>query len=168
MFSEVRKQWRFLISYGGRYIYLDDRRNNKYNRMCSDQIDATIRAFFTKIAIINFFFIFQQIGPTYEFIYYGIRTTLTELTFPFIPEDSNAEFVGNLIFQALALVLAGLAYVALEIAMQLANDLASIAPKLVQYELEIFRDMIDDTKLTKADLVPTFRNIIKESLNYDK
>lgn len=167
MLTEMRKPMQFLVSYGGRYIYPDDHRNNKYNRLCSDQIDATIRGFFTRIAIINGFFLSTQIGPAYEF-YHGRRTTLTALKFPLIAENSDAEFLANLIFQALALLAAGLSYVALEIAMQLANDLASIAPQLIQHELDKLHDMMEDTKLTKADLVPTYRHIIERSLNSDK
>lgn len=168
MMTSARIHLQFLIRYAGYFIYADSRENTTFNRICSEHIDETVRSFFLKMGILYFFLLTSQSGPVYEYIKYGTRTTLTELKFPFVAEKSDNEFTGNVILQGAVGAFGGLAYVAIEIAMTLCDDVASILPKLVKYELEKFHDMFKNAKLTKAKKDSTFKVIVKHTLVADK
>lgn len=167
IFTEKRKTLNYLTSYGGRYIYHDNKQNTEYNQICSNHIDGTIRTFFIKMLIMDFFYAISQVWPLYKRIKYGTRTTLTEVKFPVVTEDSNAEYIDNLILQALALTVGGLVHIAIEVAMELADSLSAIITKLVEYDLVKFRGKIEDKSFTRVQLRLMFKNIIKEALYSD-
>lgn len=91
----------YMVSYGGRYIYPDRRIQTEYDQICSDQMDKTIRRFFTEICLV---------WPVYKLIKYGVRTTLTEVKIPFVDEDSDTEYILNLMAQVVIITFAGLAH----------------------------------------------------------
>lgn len=166
-FTENRKVMNFVTSYSGRYVYNNDNKNTDYNHLCSGHIDGTIRSFFVKMLIMTFFCVVSQVWPVYKSFTDGTRTTLTEVKFPFITEDSDAEYTGNLIFQAIVLTIGGMVLISFEVALHLADSLSSIVPKYIGYYLGKFRMDIADKRTTKAQLCFTFKNICKEALYSD-
>lgn len=92
----------------------------------------------------------------------GIRTTLTEHRFPFIVEKSDAECTTNLMLQGAIFSLGGLAHVAIEVAMGIADDVTSISPKFIKYELWRFHSASDDVTFTRHRQFTIFKEIIKK------
>lgn len=166
MLTEARRQLRFLLRYGGHYIHADDH-EGQYNRICSEHIDGIVRSFFIKMGIIYISLVVETV-TVLIYIRRGTRTTLTDLKFPFVVEKSDTEFYLNAFIQAAVVLLGGLAYVSIEVVMGLAHDVASISPKITNYELEKFREMMKDEKLTKAKKYETFKDIVKQALSSDK
>lgn len=161
-------QLQLIIRYAGNFIYADNPENSQFNRICSEHVDGTVRSFFIKMGMLYFFLLASQSGPLYEYIKYGTRTTLTELKVPYQAEKSDNEYMGNVVLQGIIGSFGGLAYVAIEVAMTLADDVASILPKIVKYELEKFRDMLKNVKLSKAKKDSTFKVIVKHALVADR
>lgn len=166
--SKTRYLVHSLVDYGGKYIYPDNHENTEYNRICSENIDATIRKFFTKITIIFLSFCATMIGPAHAYIYHGVKSTITELKFPFIEEKSNDEFIGNVAVQIGIGGIGLLAYTGIEIAVGLLDDVASISPKLVKNELKKFDALVKSKRLNELQIQYIFRNIVKQTLNSDE
>lgn len=78
--------------------------------------------------------------PAYVFIDQGIKTTTTEVKFPFIDEKSDTEFIVNLILQWTILIHGFFVYVGIEIMMLLIENVAIVVPKLTEHE---FRQSIE-------------------------
>lgn len=157
-----------LVKYCGRYVYADSHESTEYNRICSKNIDESVRSFFTKMSILLLSYSTILIGPTYVYVKYGIKTTTTNLKFPFIAEDSSLEFILNVIAQAYVCAFGILGYIGLEVVMGLIHDFAHIAPKLLEYELKKFDDMVAKNCLPKSKMDLTFMNIIKQALFADE
>lgn len=86
----VTLKWRYklqpLIDFGGRYIYRNDHEKNEYNRICSDQMDITMRDFIIKFATIIFSFVVATTSPMILYFMNGIRsTTSVEVHLPLMP-----------------------------------------------------------------------------------
>lgn len=167
-FTKTRYLGHSLVDYGGKYIYPDDHKDTAYNRICSENIDTSIKNFFIKITIIFLSFWAVMIGPAHAYIKYGVRSTATELKFPFIEEKSNNEFLGNVAVQIGLCGFGMLAYTGIEIAMGLLDDVISISPRLVVNELKNLDAMVKSKRLNDLQIHYTFRNIVKQTLNSDE
>lgn len=167
MLTESRKQMQFLMRYAGHFIYADDHEGTEYNNICSEHIDESVRSFFVKMGIIYISLVVETVTVC-VYIRRGTRTTLTDLKYPFVAEKSDTEFFLNAFLQAAVVILGGLAYVSIEIVMGLAHDIASISPKLTNYELRKFRNMMKNKKITKAQKDAALKHIVKEALHSDK
>lgn len=157
-----------LVEFGGRYIYSNDHEDPEYNKLCSDHIDSTIRTYFTKILTMFASFIYALIFILYLYFRHGIRSTTTELKFPFIAEDSDAEFIANLIYQYVIAVIGFLGFIGLEAMMSLFNDTASISPKLAEYEFGRLDKMVENGRLSEPRIQFALIRIIKRALDTDK
>lgn len=90
-----------LVDFGGRYIHLNSRDDTEYNRICSKQIDMTVRSFFIKIIMMTLSFNGAMIGPAYGYYMYGSRTTMTNVRIPFADEFSDIELMANIVLASL-------------------------------------------------------------------
>lgn len=167
MLTEARKQMQFLMRYAGHFVYADDHEGTEYNKICTDHIDETVRSFFVKMGIIYISLVVETVTVC-VYIRRGTRTTLTDLKYPFVAEKSDIEFYLNVFFQAAVVLLGGLAYVSIEIVMGLAHDIASISPKLTNFELRKFHNMMQNKKISKARKDAALKHIVKEALHSDK
>lgn len=113
-------------------------------------------------------FIAAEIGPEYGLIVKGIKTTTTELKFPFIAAKSIAEYISNVIVQCMIGIIGVTVFVGIEIAMNLIDDCATISPKLVKYELQKLSTMIENNSLTEKQLKNIFKGILKLTLRSDE
>lgn len=138
--SKDRGTFHNLIDFSGRYIYQNDRESTAYNRICSKETDAIIRNFLARIILLSMGGTSGVSRPAYVFIDRGIKTTTTEVKFPFIDEKSDTEFILNLILQWTILIHGFFVYVGIEIMMLLIENVAIVVPKLTEHE---FRQSIE-------------------------
>lgn len=157
-----------LIDYFGRYVYPDYHDDTEYNRICSESIDATIRGFFIKMGMMFLSYFIAMIGPMRAYFFYGIRTTTTELKFPFVTEKSDGEFVGNVLIQACLGGVGMLAYTSLEVVMAFIDNFANVYPKLIENELRELGDKVKKEKPTESQIGPSFGRIMKHAVNGDE
>lgn len=162
---------KFLI-FPGRHIYPDqkDDEDDEYYEICSNQIDASIKNFVSKMAMIFSSAILALIWPTYKFLSKGIKTTATQVKFPYLIENSNDEFIVNLLLQSILFGHGFIGYIGMEVGMEVGMDICtnfiSASQNLLQYRLKIL-DLQCEKKPLK-DLQILFSNVIQQIRTYDK
>lgn len=124
-----------------------------------------MKNFIFKMAIIFSSAITALIWPTYLFVSQGIKTTVTELKLPFIDENSDAEFIGNLLFQSVIVGHGFAGYVGLEVGMDICTDFVSVSQKLFKFRLLILDDQHEEISLT--ELPKLVKNVIEQVRTYD-
>lgn len=158
---------RFFI-FPGRHIYPDkkDDEDDEYYEICSNQIDASMKNFFSKMAMIFISLIMALIWPTYKFVSQGVKTTATQVKFPFINENSNDEFIGNLLLQSVLFGHGFAAYIGLEVGMDIIAGFVTVSRKLLQYRLRKLDDQREQKPLKDVKIL--FTNAIQQIRAYDK
>lgn len=122
--EDVLTEDRFIVQkfmiFPGRYIYPNSRddEDREFCENCSQQINATMKNFIFKMIMIFSSVIVALIWPSYQYLSHGIKTTATQVKFPFIAGNSNAEFIGNFIFQLIVIGHGFAGYIGLEVAME--------------------------------------------------
>lgn len=157
-----------LLDFSGRFIYPNNSESTEYNRICSQQIDTTVRRFFTEIIMMILAFNVAMIGPTYAFYMYGTRTTLTNVRIPFSEEHSDIELIANLMLTGIIGFHGFIGYIALEIVMAIFSDAVTLAPQVVEIELNGLNEQLKEKSLTKAAFVRLFNNIVKQCVDADQ
>lgn len=168
LLSNKRFELSKLIDFGGCYIYRDSHENNEYNRICSEQMDKTMRSFIIKMANIFLSFSLAIVGPTYGYFYLGIRSTTVEVRIPFTKENSDAEFVGRFILQSIIAFHGILMYTGVEVFIALLSNVIIISPLLIKFELKQLCDGYKTKSIIDAELRYRFKNIVKQSRDIDK
>lgn len=102
--SKNREKFHSLVNFAGRHIYRNNREDIGYNRICMEQINITIRSLTLKLILMTAGVFICGIGPIYYNIVLGIKTSITNVKIPLIDEDSNAEFLSNLVMQFIQFV----------------------------------------------------------------
>lgn len=133
--TESRFKMQNLIDFGGRYTYRDDRENTEYSRICSKQLDVTMREYFIKMGSILVSYSFCVIGPARAYILDGIKTTTTEMQMPFCGPKSNAEFMSNILLQTVIATHGLVCIIGMETLLTLLQGDVTVAPKLVESDL---------------------------------
>lgn len=154
-----------VISYGGRYIYQDTHADTKYNRICSEQLDITIREFVSKKIAIWASFIVCIRYPVYALIAYGTKTTTTELHWPFLEPKSNAEFFANAVLQATIAAHAIVMYLNIETVNSIFANTVSIIPRVIQCDFEDTARMLKNKTISNHELNCRIRNITLQCLD---
>lgn len=179
-----------LSDFAGYYIYPHKHSDSEYVKICSEHIDATVRSFFIKMAIMILSLNLALIGPMYVLLFYGIETTICEAKFPFIDANSKADYLANFIFECFIAGHGGVSTIALEVAMSIWSNVATISPKLIEFELKKLNNFIqqkpttnqqensinkkanDQTQPSKSftdqQTQMTLKNILKLALDSDK
>lgn len=168
MVTKSRFEWNRLIFYGGKYIYRNDDPDAEYNRICSDHMDKTVTDFFTKMGAIFVSYLFAVIGPIQTYIMLGKKSTTTEARIPFCEPKSNAEFLGNFIFQGIIASHGLLMYIGLEVMFSIVENVVTIAPKLVENELSKVIRMIEDKSFPESELFWRMRRVVMPSQDTDE
>lgn len=160
------------MCFGGRYIYKniddDDNEDDEYHEICSKQIDETFKNFFCKMGILIGSLVVALIWPTHELILHGIKTTALQVKLPFVEEKSNAEFMGNLLFQFIFLGHGFLGYIGLEVGIDAATDVIQITHKILEYRLRKMNDQCKEKSLNDSQLFSVFRNVVQQIRDHDK
>lgn len=136
--------------------------------MCSQHLDETMKKFIIKMAVFVASAAVSLSWQTYQNIFYGTKTTLTQLKFPFIDEGSNAEFVANLLLQTGIVIHGFLGYIGLEIGTSIESDFISVARKLLEYKLSKLETQYEDGVFVDSQIPFQLRKILHVIRCYDK
>lgn len=111
----MRFEFQAVFDFPGRYIYHDNHDKTEHNRICSLEMDATMRRFMFKMVTMVSSVLISLIWPTYAYFAHDIRSTWTSLRIPFTAPNSDAEFLVNVILQTVILGHGAMAYYTLEV-----------------------------------------------------
>lgn len=156
------------IAFSGRYIYPNsvDDEDKEYYDICAEQIDGSIRSFFQKMAIM-LASIILGIGPMISTFTRENKITGTQLKFPYIEENSNAEFFGNFIIGCNIMGHGLLAYFSIEVGMDIVTDVVVISRKLLEYRLRKLYNRRKQKSCTDFEIISVLRNIVEHLQNFD-
>lgn len=157
-----------LVKFPAQFIYCNDHEKTAYNSICSNEMDRTIKSLLIEVILMSIGGVSAYSGAVYSSFVLGVKTTTTETKIPFVNENSTSEYYLNLLLQSTIFCHALFIYFGIEIMMLIFENVAAISPKLIQYELERLREMNQDKQLSKAQLRLTFKNIIVQSLDFDR
>lgn len=157
-----------LFDFGGKYIYHDNHDDTEYNRVCSAQLDLTIKNFLTKMGIIFAPFIVAVIGPVYAYFFKNMKVTTIEAHIPFCESQSNTEFFLNILWQIIVGTYGGQMYVGLEVFLSLYEDINALAPKLIKLDFDSAIQQYKEKKITDHELQWYFTKIVQRSQDADK
>lgn len=136
--------------------------------MCSEQIDGSIRSFLLRMTLMLLSYLTAVIGPLYELIFHGTKTTILDLKIPFTAESSYTEYLVNFVLQAIVSYHGIFGYIGLEVSVQFFKDVVTISPKIIQYELKQLDNMRKNKCSNDTQQHLIFMNIIKQSIDYEK
>lgn len=168
MVSNARFKLQRLIDFGGQYIYRDSHENTEYNRICSKQMDITMRSFIIKMMTIFMSYLLAVVGPLHAYFVHDIKTTTLEARIPFCEPKSNTEFMVNFFIQTAIAGHGIFIYVGLEIFLSLFENVVSIAPQLIKTELVNTIQLYEDKSISEMELHWSIKRIVKLSQDADK
>lgn len=103
--SDQRFDVKRLATAGGECVYEDSHGNTEYNRMCSENVDRSLRKSLATLALVLISFTGMSVGPTYVLIMEGEFTKIIMcLKIPFVEAFSTLEYLFNVAIQTLAFV----------------------------------------------------------------
>lgn len=138
-----------------------------YNRICSRQMDLTMKRFSIKIGTIFMTYSLAIIGPIRAYLVYGIKTTTIEAHIPFCEPYSNAEFMANLLLQSVIATHGLLFIFGLENFLSIFENVVRIAPKLIaKNDLVQTIGLYEDKSISK--LYERIKEVVKSSIDTDK
>lgn len=157
------------LAFPGRYIYPDniEDEGEEYYDICSKQMDTTIKRFLSKLAILTGSVIIASFWPIYLIIVQDVKVTRFQLKFPHIKEDSYSEYVGNSLLECNILGHGALAYLAVEVGLDIIFDFVVISQKLLEYRLKKLFNQYK-MKPSTSDVICTLGNIIQHLRKYDE
>lgn len=167
--SRIRFKIISLSIFGGQNIYHDnDFEDEEYNRICSNQLDATMKEYGIRMMMINLSLAASQIGPIFMYISYGIKTTTTNVRIPFTEPKSDVEFIVNLILQSFIGLHGGIAYLGIEAWMSLIQNIVNISPALFKLGMKRLCEQYKSKSISELQLRSNFRNLVQQSTDADE
>lgn len=157
-----------LVDFGGRCIHPIKDDNDEYMKICSTQIDETVRTLIIKMFMMTMAMLSFNVGPIYSYFAHGTKTTMTNIKVPLTERYSNAEFMANVLLSAVIGIHGYIGYIGLEVSMALFSDVVTITPKLVEYHLNGLIERNEKKTIGQFDLSYSFKNIIKQSSDADE
>lgn len=131
-------------------------------------MNVSVKSFLTRMLIITMTVVCVNLRACYALFVQGIKTTVIEVRVPFTVERSYGEFLGNFMIHMSMATYGTLAYVGLEIAMELLIGVVFIAPKLIEHEFQKLNKNISENRFTSMQSRFTFRNIVQQIMDVDK
>lgn len=157
-----------LVDFGGRCIHPIKNDDSEYTKICSKQMDETVRTLIIKMIMMTLAMLSFNVGPIYSYFVNGTKTTMTNVKVPYTERYSNSEFLANGLLSGLIGIHGFIGYIGLEVSMALFSDVVIITPKLVEYELNGLIVRNEKKTISQQDLSYSFRNIIKQSIDADE
>lgn len=129
-----------LGAFCGTHFYKSDTESPQYNRLRCYHIQRLIKNLSIILPLMLMSHATLAIEPIYAFLFQQIRVTPLALHLPIFVKDSDTEFIVNMMLQTILTCYALTGSLAIEIASCLINHAITIAPDLIQYNLNGFRD----------------------------
>lgn len=166
--SKRRGLYHSLSMYSGLYVYPNDNENTEYNRICSEKMDICAINCFKKLALMLTGGLTCAISTVWASFYVGNRTTTTAVKFPYIDEDTEANFIWNSCLQWTIYAHAGLFYAGIEIPLTLFENFAQVSPELIHLEFKETIEMYETQEFSESQRYMAFRNIVLLTLDFEK
>lgn len=166
--TKVRFQLQAVFDFPGRYIYHDNHDKTEYNRICSLEMDETMRRFLFKMFTMIASVLISLIWPTYAYIAHGIRTTSTSLRIPFTAPNSDAEFIVNVILQTVILGHGAVAYYTIEVTTTVVENAVTVLPRLSTNDLAHTIRQYKDQTISGWEFRCKMNNFLKSACDLDK
>lgn len=158
-----------LVDFGGRCIHPIKTSNDiEYSKICSKQMDETVRSLIIKMIMMTLAMLSFNVGPIYSYFVNGTKTTMTNVKVPFTEKYSNSEFMANGLLSGVIGIHGFIGYIGLEVSMALFSDVITISPKLVEYQLNGLIVRNAEKTISQQDLSYSFRNIVKQPIDADE
>lgn len=151
-FSNLRFKVTKVLYYNKNYIFNDDHNESDYNRICSQNMDRTMKRFFIVTSIVILSFAIALVGPIYAYIKYGTRSTLLNLRFPFAEKNSDLEFILNLILQIWGGTAGICADIGIEVGYNLYINTIRLTVELIQSDIDVLSSDLEARILTKTQI----------------
>lgn len=168
MVSQDRFLFQSLIDFGGHYIYMDNHDDNEYNRICSTNMDQTMRKYITKMGTMFISFLFAVFGPIYVFIAHGQKASTTQTHIPYTEVGSNAEFTGNMVLQNVTAGHGIFMYIGFELFFSLLEDVVTVSPLLIQSKLKYTTQLLQEKSMSKLELWWRFGQVVNAAQDLDR
>lgn len=153
---------------GAKHVYPDTNDDTEFNRLCSKQIDETVRSFFYKMGMITVSFMICVSGPAYAYFFKGMRTTTTDVKLPYTEPGSNVDFFANIVLQCTIASHGGLAYFGVEVLVSLVVDIVTFTPKIVEFKLADMSKRIKDKSLTHPQIRLIVADIAAQTIDSER
>lgn len=133
---------------GGEYVYNDSHEKSEYNRMCSENIDRSLRKSLITLMLIVLSYAGMCVGPAYALIVYGERTTLMSLKIPFVEAFSTLEFIINIAIQSYAFITGFPGNIVIEGLFALLMDSSTASTTSIKWHCQNFTECLHFKRLT--------------------
>lgn len=157
-----------LIDFGGRYIYHDSHEKTNYNRICSKQMDRTMKQFILKMATIVLSFVIATLAPMFAYFLYGTRSTTLETHIPCVEAKSDTEYYICLFLQNIFAMHGFPSYIGLECFLSILQNVVTATPQLIRNELKHTIQLYKEKAISELELRIRLGNIVKQSNDLDK
>lgn len=149
--SSLRHKCKKLLDKAAEYFYRDDNTPSKYNRICSECMDKTLKSFATNIILIVLSFSIAVVGPVRSYLDDGTLVTLFEFRMPFLTQNPDIEFIANLTWQGILSLLALPAFFALEGCKAVVNNAIDVSSKRSALEFDEISNKLETNGLSKNE-----------------
>lgn len=166
--SKRRYIYRSLIDFAGRQLHESVQNDHEYNEICSKEIDESMKGLLAKLAMLMVGGCSSCFMPAYVYFTEGIKTSTTCVRVPFTDENSDAEYIVNMIFQSIVFVVGFIHYVGMETSINILQNFIRVSPKLIQIDFRRLEEKRDKGELTESQLRLQFNNIVKKSIDTDE
>lgn len=152
-----------MVNYGKKYIYNDNYDKNDYNKICSQNLDATLKRFLIIVSTVCFSFVIALIGPLYAYITHGTRYTLLSLRLPFFEKDSDWEFVLNLILQTWCGIAGFCGHLGIESGYNIIINAIRATTELIEMDIRMLSSNLETEAMTKSQIKNKLLIIFKKN-----
>lgn len=141
-----------VINYGGKNIYNNNNDINKHNKICSQNMDKSLKHFIAVASIVCLACGIALLGPVYSFVVNGNRSTLLSLRLPIVEKDSDLEFLLLLIMQPLVGFYGFFGNIGIEAGYNLNINVIRITTELIQLNIRKMTGDLEARRLTKSQM----------------
>lgn len=127
----------------------DSKQLNNYNKICDKCMDNTIKLYIMTMSVLILSFFGVVIGTCYGYIKDGKLATVFEVRLPILNQNPQTEYIVNLIWQSIAMLIALLGLFVIEETTALINNAITVTSMLSAQELADLSDSLENDAITK-------------------
>lgn len=163
-----RKQLIHLMKFAGDFIFLNSKLPTAYNRICSQNLDRTLKRFVITISIVTLSAGIAMLGPLIAYVTGGDRATVLGIKLPFFGEGSDLEFIFVNVLQLVTGTLGIIGNTSIESCSALLISLNKISVSICELDLNNLTLQIKKERKTSIQSKILLRNILMRIQDVDK
>lgn len=164
----TRFEWNKLLTMPGEYIYQDDVQSTAYNRICSDSIDETIKTYVRIITMEILSFVIAAIGPLYNNINYGTKSTFYCVRLPYINANPDMEFLMNFSWESIGAILYYIGSMGIQLIFIIIIDAITVSSRLCELRLNELSGNLEKKRGTEKQRRQQLRVIMMQTKFIDR